>query len=135
MWGYSLMICAIGTNDASDITMPCKLAAQGIVMLMVSMKAANPEALIMYSGMLIRPKDLGTAVEYRRKLINKMVKEMCIQRGIIFIKSWRCLMTHSSIRARVYARDNLHLNRTGARHLYKCLEGNIINVEGRLRHM
>jgi hypothetical protein len=111
------------------------LAAQGIIMLMVCMMSINPRALIMYSGMLIRPKDLGTAVEYRRKLINKMVKDMCKNRGIIFIKSWRCLMTQSNVRARVYAHDGLHLNRTGARHLYRCLEGNIVNVEGRLRRM
>lgn len=133
--GYSLIICAIGTNDAADPTMPCKLAAQGISMLMATISSINPDAMVMFSGLLIRPKDIGTHIEYRRMLINKIVTDMCKSKGIRIIKSWRCLMTRSNVRDRVYARDGLHLNRMGARHLYKCLEGNITNVEGKLKQI
>jgi lysophospholipase L1-like esterase len=123
----------VGTNDVADITMPCMLAAQGIVMLMSTIHAINPAAVIVFTGLLIRPKDVGTDIEYRRRLVNKIVYDMCTERGYICIKSWKCLMTRSKIRERVYARDGLHLNRTGARHLYKCIEGNITNLEWRFK--
>ena len=88
----SLVIVAAGTNDIADVTMPAKLAAQGIVMLMVQIQAMNPTAVIMFSGLLCRPKDMGTEVEYRRKLVNQIVFQMCNQRGFFCIRSWRCLM-------------------------------------------
>jgi lysophospholipase L1-like esterase len=57
---------------------------------------------------------------------------MCNERGYFTIKSWKCLMHGMNVRPRVYARDGLHLNRTGARRVYNCLEGNLTNLEGRL---
>jgi hypothetical protein len=129
---FTLVIVAMGTNDVADVTMPATLVAQGIVMLMARIEALNPTAVLMFSGLLVRPKDLGTKIEYRRKLVNKLVFELCNQRGYFCIKSWKCLMVKSELRARVYARDGLHLNRTGARHLYNCMEGNILNLEGQI---
>jgi hypothetical protein len=41
-------------------------------------------------------------------------------------------MIRSEVRSRVYARDGLHLNRTGDRRLYNCIEGNILNLEGQI---
>jgi hypothetical protein len=130
--GFQMIIGAVGTNDASDTSMPPSLAAQGIVLMMACIAAANPRAIIIISGMLIRPKDQGTVVEYRRKLINRMVELKCRERGNYFFKTWKCLMTRSSIRARVYARDGLHLNRYGARHVWRRLEGNIRALEWHL---
>ena len=129
---YSIVIVALGTNDVSDVTMPPMLVAKGIVMLMVLIQSKNPRAVIMFSGLLCRPKDIGTEIEFRRKLVNQIVFAMCNERGFFSIKAWKCLMQGLSVRPRVYARDGLHLNRTGARRLYNCLEGNITNLEGRL---
>ena len=130
--GYYIILAAIGTNDASDLTMPPRLAAMGIIMLMSQIRAINPMAILVVSGLLIRPKDQGTQVEYRRRLINTIVQQMCKERGYFFFKSWKCLMTGSNVRQRVYARDGIHLNRFGARHLYRRLEGNIRALEWRL---
>jgi hypothetical protein len=80
--GFSLVIVATGTNDVSDVTMPVKLVAQGIVMLMARIEAINPTAVMMFSGLLVRPKDLGGEIEYRRKIVNKLVFEMCNERDI-----------------------------------------------------
>ena len=132
--GYFIIIVAAGTNDASDVTMPPRLAATGIIMLMATIRAMNPRALLVFSGLLVRPKDQGTIIEYRRRLINTIVQEMCRQRGFFFFKNWRCLMTGSNIRQRVYARDGVHLNRFGARHLYRRIEGNIRSLEWRLNY-
>jgi lysophospholipase L1-like esterase len=129
---YYIIIVAAGTNDASDLTMPPRLAALGLIMLMANIRGRNPNAIIAFSGMLIRPRDQGTAVEYRRRLINTIVQGMCKERGFLFFKNWTCLMTGSNVRQRVYARDNIHLNRFGARHLYRRIEGNIRSLEGRL---
>jgi lysophospholipase L1-like esterase len=130
---FSLIIVAIGTNDASDVTMPAKLAAQGIVMLMALIQSMHPTAVLMFSGLLLRPKDIGTEIEYRRKLINQIAFSMCNQRGFYCIKAWKSLTIGLAVRPRVYARDGLHLNRTGARRLYNCIEGNILNLEGKLK--
>jgi hypothetical protein len=129
---FSLIIVAMGTNDVADVTMPPTLVAQGIVQLMARIEFINPTAVLMFSGLLVRPKDLGSQIELRRRVVNKLVFDMCNQRGYFCIKSWRCLMVKSQIRARVYATDGLHLNRTGARRLYNCLEGNILNLEGQI---
>jgi lysophospholipase L1-like esterase len=129
---YRMIIGAVGTNDASDITMPPRLAADGIIMVMSRIAVANPRAILIISGMLIRPKDQGTQIEYRRKLINRIVQLKCREKGFYFFKTWKCLMTQSNIRDRVYARDGLHLNRYGARHVWRRLEGNIRSLEGRL---
>jgi hypothetical protein len=107
---HSLVIVAAGTNDVADLTMPAKLAAQGIVMLMVQIQALDPTAVIMFSGLLCRPKDMGTITEYRRKMVNQIVFQMCNKRGFFCIKSWKCLMVGLEVRPRVYARDGLHLN-------------------------
>ena len=101
-------------------------------MLMAQIQAINPTAVMMFSGLLCRPKDMGTEVEYRRKLVNQIVFKLCNQRGFFCVKAWRCLMARLNVRPRVYARDGLHLNRTGARRLYNFLEGNITNLEGQL---
>jgi lysophospholipase L1-like esterase len=99
---------------------------------MRAIRAINPRALIVFSGLLVRPKDQGTAIEYRRRLINTIVQKMCRDHGFFFFKSWKCLLTGSNIRQRVYARDGVHLNRFGARHLYRRIEGNIRCLEWRL---
>jgi hypothetical protein len=130
---YQIAVCAVGTNDASDTTMPCMLAADGIMMLMSQIAAANPHCILVYSAMLIRPKDLGTSVEYRRRLINSIIQKKCKGAGYYFYKTWKCLMTQSNIRHRVYARDGLHLNQHGARHVWRRIEGNIRALEGGLR--
>ena len=76
---HSLVIVAVGTYDVADVTMPPKLAAQGIVMLMVQIQAMIPEAVLMFSGL---PKDIGAVLEHRRKLVNELAFKMCNQRGL-----------------------------------------------------
>jgi lysophospholipase L1-like esterase len=107
--------------------------AKGITYLLDTLTQFNPEAMVIYSGMIIRPKDLGTTLERRRRLVNDMVYRHCQANGIHFLKSWKCLMRGSDLRPHVYARDGLHLSRLGARYLYKFLEGNMRTVEGLMK--
>jgi lysophospholipase L1-like esterase len=128
-----MIICAIGTNDVSCKDTTATLAAESIMTLMWVIRRANPTAILVVCGMLIRKADLGTAVEYKRRLVNTIVQRRCRAQGIKFWKAWKCLMTRSAVRRGVYARDNLHLNRAGARVVYRFLEGNITNLEGGMR--
>jgi lysophospholipase L1-like esterase len=130
---YQLIICTIGTNDVASKETSATLVAEGIMTLMWVIRRANPTAILVVSGMLIRKADLGTPVEYKRRLVNTIVQRRCRVQGVKFWKAWKCLMTRSEVRRGVYAMDNLHLNRSGARIVYKFLEGNITNLEGGMR--
>jgi lysophospholipase L1-like esterase len=127
---YSIVIVAVGTNDISNLEIDTKDVLLDIVNLLDTIRDTNPSAMIAYSGMLTRPKDMGTRVEQRRKVLNKQIQRQCRDRGMYFIRAWRSLMNGMSIRSRVYARDGLHLNRFGTRFLYRMYEGSIINIEG-----
>jgi lysophospholipase L1-like esterase len=130
---HTLVFCAVGTNDLTNLALSPSMITCGIMNLLDAIYAANPAARLAFSGMLIRKKDIGTNLEYRRKLVNKMVKDECHKLGIHFFKSWKALMTGSSIKPRVYAKDGLHLSRRGARCLYKRIEGNIKTMAGLMR--
>jgi lysophospholipase L1-like esterase len=127
---YTIVIVAVGTNNTANLTEPPREILLDITNLLDTVKDTNPGAMIAYSGMLTRPKDIGTIVEQRRKLLNKQLERACRSRGIYFIKSWKSLMNGLLIRDRVYARDGLHLNRFGTRFLYRFYEGTIKNIEG-----
>ena len=130
---YTIICLAIGTNDVANMDNTPTYIADTIMMLLWFIKRANPTAIVAYSGMLIRPKDLGTFVEYRRHLVNSIIQKLCKAQNVRFLKAWKCLMTGSNVRDRTYARDGLHLNRSGARHIYRYLKGNITNFEGQMR--
>jgi lysophospholipase L1-like esterase len=111
---YAIVFLAIGTNDVDNADSRASAIIEGIMTLVFFIRKHNPTAVIAVSGMLIRPKNLCTPIEYKRKLVNTMVEKMCKRLpGIAFMRSWKCLMTRSGVRAGCYARDNLHLNRTG----------------------
>ena len=130
---HSLLICSVGTNDITNMKVnPC-IIAYGVKFLLHTLKEFNPGARLMYAGMLIRPKDIGSIIEQRRKLVNKLVQIYCREEGIHFLKAWKSMMTGPHIKARAYAKDGLHLSRTGARYFYKYIEGNIRTVEGEMR--
>jgi lysophospholipase L1-like esterase len=130
---YMIIFCAIGTNDVARPETSATLAAESIMTLMWVIRKCNPTAILVILGMLIRPVDLRTPIEYKRRLVNTIVQRRCRAQGIYFRKAWKCLMSYSNIRRGVYARDNLHLNRMGARYLYEYVEGNITNLEGLMR--
>jgi lysophospholipase L1-like esterase len=131
---YAIILCAVGTNDVANKDCTASQVADFVMTLVYYIRKANPTAVIAISGMLIRPKDLATPIEYKRRLANTILEKMCKRiPGIYFLRSWKCLMTRSGIRARCYARDGLHLNRTGARHLYNYYKGNMTNFEGQMR--
>ena len=130
---HSIVICSVGTNDICNLKVDPSVIAQGIMFLFHTINQFNPEALLIYSGMIIRPKDLGTILERRRRLVNDIVYRQCQANGIQFLKSWKCLMRKSDLRPYAYGRDGLHLSRLGAIYLYKFLEGNIRTVEGLMK--
>ena len=131
--GFDLIFVALGTNDVSDHTLAPSMVTTGIMNLMDTIHIFNPEARLVVLGMLVRPKDEGQAIEYRRKLVNNMVQRDCKRYGIHFTKAWRALMNGSDLKPRVYAQDGLHLNRFGARFLYRTIEGNIRTLSGLMR--
>ena len=130
---YNMIFCAIGTNDVACPDTSATLVAESIMTLMWVIRKSNPTAILVVLGMLIRPCDLGKPTEYKRRVVNSLVQSRCRAQGIYFRKAWKCLMTRSQVRVGVYARDNLHLNRIGARRVYQYVEGNIINLEGIMR--
>ena len=130
---HSLLICAVGTNDLCNLNVQPSIIVYGIKFLFHTLKEFNPGARLIYSGMLVRPKDLGGVIEQRRKLVNKMVQRHCRQEGIIFLKSWKCMLNGTDLRPRAYAKDGLHLSRLGARYLYRFLQGNICTAEGEMK--
>jgi hypothetical protein len=131
--GYDLIFVEIGTNDVSNLELTPSMITCGIMNLMDTIHVYNPEARLVVLGMLVRPRDEGTAIEYRRKLVNVMVKGDCKRYGIHFTRAWRSLMNGLSIKPRVYAQDGLHLNRFGARFLYRTIEGNIRTLSGLMK--
>jgi lysophospholipase L1-like esterase len=130
---HSILICAVGTNDLTNLKVKPCVIADGILFLFHTIREFNPHALLMYSGMLIRPKDAGGVLEQRRRLVNKLVQRRCRDENIHFLKSWKSMMNGSELRSRAYAKDGLHLSRTGARCLYRYLQGNICTVEGDMK--
>jgi lysophospholipase L1-like esterase len=130
---YSVIFLAIGTNNLTNMADPPTLIADSIMTIVYFIRLHNPHAMVAVCGMLIRPKDLGTFIEYRRRLVNTIVQKLCRAQGVIFLRAWKVLMTGSQVRSRVYARDGLHLNRTGANVLYRYLKGNLTNFEGLMR--
>ena len=131
---YSIIFVATGTNDVANMKNQPTLIADYIMTLVWFIRQQNPSAIIGVCSMIIRPKDLGTMIEYRRHLVNSIVKRLCRAHvGVFFLQSFRCLMTRSGIRPRCYAHDGLHLNRTGARHIYSYLKGTITRLEGSMR--
>jgi lysophospholipase L1-like esterase len=131
--GFDLICLAIGTNDVSNEALAPSMVTTGIMNLMDTIHVFNPEARLVVLGMLVRPKDEGRAIEYRRKLVNNMVQGDCKRYGIHFTKAWRALMNGSYLKPRVYAQDGLHLNRFGARFLYRTIEGNIRTLAGLMK--
>jgi lysophospholipase L1-like esterase len=127
---YDLVFVAIGTNDVSDPALTPSMVTTGIMNLMDTIHEFNPQARLVVVGMLIRPKDEGTAIEYQRRLVNNMVQQECKRYGIHYTKAWRSLMNGPALKPRVYAQDGLHLNRFGARFLYRTIEGNIRTLAG-----
>jgi hypothetical protein len=104
-----------------------------ITNLLDTIRDTNPNAMVVYSAMLTRPKDIGTGAEQRRKLINKQMERACKSRGMYFARATKCLMNGLVVRNRVYARDGLHLNRFGSRFLYRFYEGTLRNIEGMMK--
>jgi lysophospholipase L1-like esterase len=130
---FDLIFVSLGTNDVSDANMTPSNVTCGIMNLMDTIHEYNPSARLVVLGMLIRPKDEGTALEYKRKLSNTMVRQECRGYGIHFVKACKSLMNGSALKPRVYAHDGLHLNRFGARYLYRTIEGNIRTLSGLMR--
>jgi hypothetical protein len=130
---HEIVILAIGTNDVTDVTRSVSEVVAQIMELIDIIRAGNPWAMLVFSAMLIRPKDIGTIVEQRRKLANKRIEWACKDRGVQFMRSWKSLMNGSFLKDRVYARDGLHLNRFGARYLYRHMESTLKNVEGLMK--
>jgi lysophospholipase L1-like esterase len=131
--GFDLIFVSVGTNDVSDDALAPSMVTTGIMNLMDTIHTCNPDARLVVLGLLIRPKDEGTALEYRRRLVNTMVRQDCKRYGIHFTRAWRALMNGSTLKPRVYAQDGLHLNRFGARFLYRTIEGNIRTLSGLMR--
>ena len=129
----SIVICAVGTNDVTNLKVDPTVIAYGIMFLFHTIHEFNPEARLMYSGMLVRPKDEGGVIEQRRRVVNKIVQRACRHEQIHFLKAWKSMMNKSDLRPRAYAKDGLHLSRSGARYLYRYLEGNICLVEGAMK--
>jgi lysophospholipase L1-like esterase len=130
---HSLLICAIGTNDLSNLKVKPCVIANAIAYLFHTIREFNPHARLMFSGLLVRPKNLGGPIEQRRRLVNKLVQRHCRNEDIHFIKSWKALMNQSDLRPWAYAKDGLHLSRIGARYLYRRIEGNICTIEGEMK--
>lgn len=128
-----IIVVAIGSNDVANLSHTPREITWDIMNLIDSLRLTNSSAMIAFSGILIRPKDIGTPIEQRRRLVNKLVQWCCNARGVYFMRSWKSLMNGSELKRRVYARDGLHLNRFGARFLYRYLEGNLKNIEGQMR--
>jgi hypothetical protein len=128
-----IIVVAVGTNDVANLTRTPREICWDIMNLIDSLRLTNSTAMIAFSGILMRPKDFGTPIEQRRRLVNKLVEWSCMPRGVYFMKSWKGLMNGHDLRRRVFARDGLHLNRFGARFLYRYMEGNIKNMEGLMR--
>ena len=127
---HSLLICSIGTNDLCNLKVDAHVIAQAVMYLFHTIKEFNPQARLMYVGILIRPKDIGGILEQRRKVVNKLIQRYCRQEGVHFLRAWRSMTNGEDLKARAYAKDGLHLSRTGARYLYRYIEGNIRTVEG-----
>ena len=130
---HQIIVVAVGTNDVANLSRTPREITWDIMNLIDSLRLANPMAMIAFSGILIRPKDFGSPIEQRRRLVNKLVEWSCKSRGVYFMKSWKGLMNGSDLKRRVFARDGLHLNRFGARFLYRYIEGNLKNMEGLMR--
>ena len=127
---YKIIIVAVGTNETSNLQYPIQEILVDVMNLLDTIRDTNPSAMITYSGMLIRPKDQGTQIEHRRQLLNKKIEGECKARGMYFARSWKSLLNGLILKDRVYARDGLHLNRFGARFLYRFYEGTLKNIEG-----
>jgi lysophospholipase L1-like esterase len=130
---HQIVLLAIGSNDICDMARSPREIMTQIMEVIDTIRASNEWAMIAFSGMLIRPKDIGTSIENRRKHTNKLIEWACKTRGVYYMRSWKSLLNGSFLKDRVYARDGLHLNRFGARFLYRYMEGSLKQMEGLMK--
>jgi lysophospholipase L1-like esterase len=130
---FSMIIVSVATNDLCEKDKSPSEIANSIRYLFHTLRVFNPCAVLVYSAMVVRPKDIGGPLEQRRKVVNSIVQHHCRYQNVIYLKSWKCLLYRGNIKPRVYAKDNLHLSATGSRTLYRFIEGNIRTIEGLMK--
>ena len=70
-----------------------------------------------------KDEDGGLAKEERRVETNKQLKKMCRQKGVLFANFRDAALTSETINRKWYARDDLHLNKTGIEALGEYYQG------------
>jgi lysophospholipase L1-like esterase len=127
-----ILVCA-GTNNLSTNSVDeirAKLAA-----LVDIIRTKNADCEIMYSGIIIRPRDESddhhftftgdTSLAQKRRDVNHVVKPMLAARGASMIPTWNAVMQGSIANPAMYANDGLHLSDAGVRRITQYLIGNL----------
>ena len=128
--GMRLICVHLATNDVCDRSLSPTQIKHQLATLFRLLRFLNPGALLFYSAILIRPKDIGNYREAKREETNKQMEKWCRWTGIMFIKSWKAMLNGFNIRPGVYMKDGLHLTYYGAHQLRKCIEGFFKCMEG-----
>ena len=124
--GYRIILLHFGSND-TFIAKPIQIA-QNMSRLIDMIIMRNPQVRIAVSGIIVRYEHTWQEEENRR-FTNDEIAIMCSLRGIRQMKSWKCVLSKGVPIHADYARDDIHLSRSGADKIKEYMEGNIISMK------
>jgi lysophospholipase L1-like esterase len=125
--GYRIILLHFGSNDAF-LAEPIRVA-QNMSRLVDLIIWHNPQVRIAVSGIIVRYEHTLKEEKSRRES-NDEIAIMCRLRGIRHMKSWTCVLDKGVPIHADYARDDIHLSRSGADKIKDYMEGTIISMKG-----
>ena len=133
--GYRIIIFHVGSNNLHDEHVTVSGMFEAYKKLVYLTRSQNSRAAIVISEIIPRTYEDQEGLN-KRMFVNRAIEYLAKhEQEVYFFRTYRAFTYGLTLWAdrKFFARDGLHLNRTGTRALKGSLNGNIITLKGKLR--
>jgi hypothetical protein len=122
-WDYTSLIIHVGCNNLDEENQfPVHIMEKTYAILNFVRTSIFPTPKLAVSMIIPRPCD-NAKMENKRVLTNLMIKWLCRQMGVQYIKTFKDVSIHSAQDRLLYAKDLKHLNWDGVLKLREYFKG------------